>query len=78
MMEKTLSKSRTFTAADKRKHRSVVGKVGVVSMDGISVAIKVVAERFRYGRLDLQVKPLAGKGSRWVEFHNVSLSKRGE
>jgi len=54
----------------------VVGRVGSVSIDDISVAVRVVAERFRYGRLDLQVRPLAGKGSRWVEFHNVQLSKR--
>jgi len=77
-MEKTLNKARTFTAADKRKHRSVVGRVGFVAVDDISVAVKVVGERFRYGRLDLQVKPLAGRGSRWVEFHNVHLSKKGE
>lgn len=45
-------------------------------MEDISVAVKVIGERFRYGRLDLQVKPLAGKGTRWVEFHNVQLTKR--
>ncbi|MBM4377567.1 MAG: hypothetical protein FJ095_21030 [Deltaproteobacteria bacterium] len=75
-MSKQRNKARTFSAQDKRDHRSVVGRVGSVSIDDISVAVRVVAERFRYGRLDLQVRPLAGKGSRWVEFHNVQLSKR--
>jgi len=70
------NQARTFSAQEKKEHRSVVGRVGSVSIDDISVAVRVVAERFRYGRLDLQVRPLAGKGSRWVEFHNVQLSKR--
>lgn len=72
-----MTKSRVFTAEDKRKHRSVVGRVGSVAMDDISIAVKVIGERFRYGRLDLQVKPLAGNGTRWVEFHNVRLTKKG-
>lgn len=71
-----MTKSRVFTAQDKKKHRSVIGMVGSVEMEDISVAVKVIGERFRYGRLDLQVKPLAGKGTRWVEFHNVQLTKR--
>lgn len=48
-----------------------------MAMDDISIAVKVIGERFRYGRLDLQVKPLAGNGTRWVEFHNVQLTKKG-
>ena len=71
-----MTKARTYTAEDKKKHRSVVGRVGTMSIEDISVAVKVVAERFRYGRLDLQVKPLAGTGTRWVEFHNVQLTKK--
>jgi hypothetical protein len=75
-METSLNKAKTFTASEKREHRSTVGRIGTVDTEGISVAVKVVAERFRYGRLDLKVKPLAGSGTRWVEYHNVRLSKR--
>lgn len=73
-----MTKARIFTAQDKKKHRSVVGRVGTLSIEDISVAVKVIGERFRYGRLDLEVKPLAGKGSRWVEFHNVNLTERND
>ena len=71
-----MSKSRTYTALDKKKHRSVIGSIGTLNIDEISVSVKVIGERFRFGRLDLQVRPLAGTGSRWVEFHNVTFGKK--
>lgn len=70
-----MTKGKTYTASEKSEAESTVGRVGSITQGGIEVSVKVVEERFRFGRRDLCVAPLAGDGSKWVEFHNVKLSE---
>ena len=73
-----MNKAKTFTREQRLRHKTTVGRIGSVKMDEMDVSVRVVAERFRYGRLDLQVKPIAGSGFKWVEFHNVRILRRGD
>lgn len=76
MTSSTLAKeARTYTREQRLAHKTVVGKIGTVSFDDLEIAVKIHKERFRYGRLDVLVRPIAGSGSRWVEFHNVKLER---
>ena len=52
---------------------SAIGKEGVVFIDELSIGIKIVKERFRYGHYDVLVSPLIGNGEKWVEFHKVKV-----
>ena len=52
---------------------SAIGKEGVVFIDELSIGIKIVKERFRYGHYDVLVSPLIGIGEKWVEFHKVKV-----
>jgi hypothetical protein len=67
--------ARTYTREQRLAHKSVVGKVGTISIDELEVAVKVHKERFRYGRLDVLVRPIVGSGTKWVEFHKIKIER---
>lgn len=46
---------------------------GTISQDGLTVAVKTIGARVRYGHLDLEVVPVSGSGRRWVERKNIVL-----
>jgi hypothetical protein len=62
---------RTYSRAEQTKLNSAIGKEGVVFIDELSIGIKIMKERFRYGHYDVLVSPLVGNGEKWVEFHKV-------
>ncbi len=49
------------------------GEVGVLSMEGLDVGVKISDVRVRFGHIDYLVKPLNGKGEVWVERHRVQV-----
>lgn len=46
---------------------------GVISQDGLTIAVKTIGARVRYGHLDLEIVPVAGTGHRWIERKNIIL-----
>ena len=64
---------RTYSRTEQTSMNSSIGKEGVVFIDELSVGIKIVKERFRYGHYDVLVSPLIGDGEKWVEFHKVKV-----
>ena len=67
--------AKTYTREQRLAHKSVVGMIGTISFDDLEVSVKIHKERFRYGRLDVLVRPITGSGSRWVEFHRVKMER---
>ncbi len=47
---------------------------GTITQDGLTVEVKTIGARTRYGHLDLEVVPVAGHGRRWVERKNIVLN----
>lgn len=45
-----------------------------VDINGIRVRVKVTDTRLAYGRFDLCVTPVAGEGSRWIDYRNVVIT----
>lgn len=72
-MNRTTAK--TYTREQRLAHKSVIGMIGTIFFDDLEVSVKIHKERFRYGRLDVLVRPIAGSGSRWVEFHKVKMER---
>jgi hypothetical protein len=64
---------RTYSRTEQTSMNSAIGKEGVVFIDELSVGIKIIKERFRYGHYDVLVSPLIGNGEKWVEFHKVKV-----
>jgi hypothetical protein len=46
---------------------------GTITQDGLTIEVKTIGARTRYGHLDLEVVPVAGNGRRWVERKNIVL-----
>ena len=64
---------RTYSRPEQTSLSSAIGKEGVVFIDELSIGIKIMKERFRYGHYDVLVSPLIGNGEKWVEFHKVKV-----
>jgi len=72
-LNKLIKKPKTYTAKEKRNHRSLIGRNGVYVVDDMGFPVTILDERFRYGRLDVKIGPLNGHGEQWVEFHKVAV-----
>lgn len=51
---------------------SSIGKKGSISMDGLSIEVKVVDFKQSYGRDRWLVTPVSGKGQKWIEQNPVA------
>jgi hypothetical protein len=60
-------------AVEKLQPEKARGEVGVLSMEGLDVGVKIADVRVRFGHIDYLVKPLNGKGEVWVERHRVKV-----
>lgn len=49
-------------------------KTGVIVENNLSINVKIVDARRRYGHLDLKVTPLDGSGYVWVERKNITIN----
>lgn len=60
-----------MTAKDAIKY---LGKRGIYNpRDGIGFEVEIENAREMFGRIDLHIKPVAGKGSAWVDAGFVKL-----
>lgn len=63
---------RTATGSlDTESYKNITG---TITLDGLTVDVKVIDARVAYGRLDFSVEPLSGSGSRWVSSSKVKLA----
>lgn len=61
------------TADGKINYGAYVGLDAEITENGLTIETRIVGARARYGHLDLEVTPISGCGTRWVEYKNVSL-----
>jgi len=52
-------------------HTAYRNSEGYVDVNGIRVRVRITDTRQAYGRFDLCVTPIAGEGSRWIDYRNV-------
>jgi hypothetical protein len=50
-----------------------IGLDGSITANSLSVDVKIIGARIRYGHLDLRVTPVAGAGDVWVERKNITI-----
>lgn len=62
------------TADGKVDTNAYINLEGTIEQDGLTVSVKTIGARVRYGHLDLEVVPVAGAGRRWIERKNIVLS----
>jgi hypothetical protein len=61
------------------KYAHYLGCTGTLeALPGCSFAIKVLDVRVSFGRIDVQVTPVAGHGETWVEVSRVNFTVVGE
>ena len=54
------------------EHRKNIGKTALLTLDSIDVAVTILDVKYAYGRIDYQVRPISGNGTKWV-----TMSKSG-
>ncbi|MEN6367732.1 MAG: hypothetical protein ABFC88_13050 [Thermoguttaceae bacterium] len=52
---------------------ALIGKEGLLSVNPIQVAVRVLDARVVYSRVDCLVTPLAGKGQQWVSSERLNF-----
>ena len=50
-----------------------IGLLASFPVGKILVTVEIVGARTRYGHLDLNIKPVTGSGTRWVEYKNLMI-----
>jgi hypothetical protein len=63
------------TPEGKINYGAYVGLDAEITENGLTIETRIVGARARYGHLDLEVTPISGCGTRWVEYKNVSIAK---
>lgn len=48
-------------------------KQGIITLDGLRVAVDIKDARVRFGHLDLLVTPTLGTGEKWMESRRVEI-----
>lgn len=51
----------------------MIGKVGVITIHGLDIEVKIIDVRNSWGRFDFLVCPVAGEGRRWVSEYRLRL-----
>lgn len=49
-------------------------KQGIISLDGLDVAVTIVSARLAYGRLDFSITPKSGEGKKWVSSSRMRFT----
>lgn len=52
-----------------------IGKEAIVTLKGLSFAVRVVSAKLAYGNVRFQVSPVSGKGLVWVDSSRVSFAE---
>jgi hypothetical protein len=65
---------KTYTKQDVEKvnPRSLIGKTAAMTLDDLTVSVRINDVRTRFGHIDLLVQPVNGSGEKWVERHRVT------
>jgi len=61
----------TVTSEDLRAYQH---RRGYLRVQGMEVAVEVVWARLTFGRVHLEITPVSGAGSTWVDRDSVMLS----
>ena len=62
-----------LTPDGKIDYEAYKGLDGAIEENGLTIDVRVVDARRRYGHLDLLVVPKSGSGERWIERKNIIL-----
>ena len=49
----------------------IVGRVGMITVNGLSFEVRVIGVRKRYGHTDYKIMPVRGGGNRWAESNTI-------
>jgi len=65
---------KTYTKSDiaKANPRNLIGKTAFMTLDDLTVSVRINDVRVRFGHIDLLVEPVNGSGTKWVEQHRVT------
>jgi len=61
------------TPDGKIDYKAYCGLTGSIKANGLTVNVRIVDARRRYGHLDLQVTPMDGADTVWVERKNITI-----
>jgi hypothetical protein len=62
------------TPDGKIDYKAYCGLTGSIKANGLTVNVRIVDARRRYGHLDLQVTPIDGADTVWVERKNIVIN----
>lgn len=51
------------------------GKKGTIKIETMTVAVKILSIRRRFGHVDALITPTAGTGEKWISLHKVTTTK---
>lgn len=73
MSESEIPKMRTH---ERREYlEELVGQQGFMEDQGIHYPVKILDSRWAFGRFDVEITPLFGKGRRWTQLEKVELGR---
>ena len=55
----------------------LVGRSGLVDMDGLNVRVKVLNFKSAYGTLRLLITPISGAGEKWIAMDRFTSDDEG-
>jgi hypothetical protein len=62
-----------MASAPSQEERAYVGRLGVLRVQGMEVEVEVTWARRTFGRVHLEITPVSGSGSIWVDRDSVRL-----
>jgi hypothetical protein len=51
------------------------GRTGVLEVEGLTINVKIINARKRFGHLDFLVTPTGGFGERWIQSNRVRITR---
>ena len=51
-----------------------IGTEAVLSIDGLHIHVRILDVRQAFGRIDYNVQPLAGSGTKWISKDRLLVS----
>ena len=63
------------TPDGKIDYKAYCGLTGSIKANGLTINVRIVDARRRYGHLDLQVTPIDGADTVWVERKNIIINE---
>ena len=53
---------------------ALIGKKGYVDAEDFTIEVEVIDARVRFGETDVLVRPVAGRGEKWVREYRFSAA----